>query len=597
MSAPSSPRFRQFELLSKLGSGMHGRVFLARDTRLERRVALKVINRQRDAQATLDQFLNEARAAARIAHPNVVPLFEAGQEKGLAYLVFEFVEGKSLKAVLKEGRLDVVTAVARFRQILEGVAAAHRLGIAHLDLSPNNVLVDSRGALRVMDFGLARLLANAAPPAIDEDIQGTPRYMSPEHFSGGALDARTDVFALGLIFFEMLAGKPAGSASRLKELNAQLQHARFDWPLLESSGAPPELVSVLRDALARAPERRFRDAAEMLGALQEAQAVAAARDNRDLAVQFLLRRLQRRPEFPAFSNSITEINRLTGEQSEAGLEELAAVIMRDFSLTNRLIKVANSAYFSRSDSGASTIQQAVARVGTKTVRLLSNGLLMFEHLKGDSPVLQDALVESFVAGLLGRMLAQQMHRQHAEEAFVASMFNRLGRNLIVYYLEDEHAEVMQRIEAGMPQLQAEQQVLGTTCAAVGGAISALWKFPATIIASMSALPAGPLVSPANDADLMRYLAHFPNELCSLSARPGAGQPHAALEALCQRYRAVFRTSTEGLAGALEVTLEKFTEIAPTLGIDMASNGFCTRSRAFLAEFRLGGTDGTAPVAA
>jgi HD-like signal output (HDOD) protein len=502
-----------------------------------------------------------------------------------------------LKIALKEGRLDVATATLQFRQILEGVAAAHKLGIAHLDLSPNNVLVDARGALRVMDFGLARLVSGAAPPELDEDIHGTPRYMSPEHFSGGALDTRTDVFVLGLIFFEMLAGVPAGNAIRFKELNAQILQARFEWPLLERSGAPPELVSVLREALARAPEHRFRDAGEMLGALTEVQAVADARNNRNLAVQFLLRRLQRRPEFPAFSNSITEINRLTGEHSDAGLDELTAVIMRDFSLTNRLIKLANSAYFARSDSGVSTIQQAVARVGTKKLRLLSNGLLMFEHLRGDTSALQDALVESFVAGLLGRMLAQQMHREHAEEAFVASMFNRLGRNLLVYYLEDEHTEVMQRIAAGMSQTRAEQAVLGTTSAAVGAAISALWKFPPTIIASMASLPTGALASPVNDADLMRYLAHLPNELCGLAASTAGGPPRAALDELCRRYRAVFRTSTEGLAGALEVTLEKFSDIAQTLGIDMANNGFCVRSAAFLEEFRLAAEDESATATA
>ncbi len=476
MQPAKKPRFNRFDLLSKLGSGLHGRVFLAWDPQLERKVALKILTRQRDNQATLDQFFAEARAVAKIAHAQVVPLFEAGSEQGLPYLVFEFVEGAPLREYLKSTQLDVPAACAKFKQIVEGVAAAHALGIAHLDLSPNNVLVDQRGTMRVMDFGLSRFVATSNKSDHEDDAQGTPRYMSPEHFAGAPLDMRTDVFALGLIYYELLVGRPAASAQKLRELVAQIEETQFDWLALEAHGTPPEVISVIRDALARVPARRFKHAGEMLGALQEAEATSAARENGDLAVKFLLRRLQRRPEFPAFSNSINEINRLTEESSQAGLHELAAVVMRDFSLTNRLLKVANSAFFARADEGATTVLHAISRVGTKTVRLLCNGLLMFEHLKSDNPVLQDALVESFVSGLLGRLLALQLCRELAEEAFVAAMFNRLGRNLLIYYLDDEYTEILQRVQHGVPLLQAERAILGTTSSQVGAAVAASWKF-------------------------------------------------------------------------------------------------------------------------
>lgn len=586
MQPAKKPRFKRFELLSKLGSGLHGRVYLAWDPQLERKVALKILTRQRDTQASLDQFFAEARAVAKIAHAHVVPLFEAGMEQGLPYLVFEFVDGALLKEYLKSTPLDVPTACAKFTQIVAGVAAAHALGIAHLDLSPNNVLVDSRGTLRVMDFGLSRFVTISAKVDNEEDVHGTPRYMSPEHFAGAPLDMRTDVFALGLIFYELLVGHPAANAHKLKELTVQIQQARFDWRVLEERGTPPEVVSVIRDALSPVPARRFKHAGEMLGALHEADVTAAARENHDLATQFLLRRLQRRPEFPAFSNSINEINRLTDEHSQSGLQELAAVVMRDFSLTNRLLKVANTAFFARADAGATTVLQAIARVGTKTVRLLCNGLLMFEHLPGDNPALQDALVESFVSGLLGRLLALQLCRDLAEEAFVAAMFNRLGRNLLIYYLEDEYAEILHRVKRGVPLLQAERAILATTSSEVGAAVAASWKFAGGLISSMASLPAGRLPTPAYDAERMRYLAHFPNELCALANDSGDAAPLLALERLAQRFQRIFRTNPSDLADALALALEKFVDIAPTLGIAPGTNGFCLRTREFLAAFQL-----------
>jgi len=581
MQTAAKPKFNRFELQSKLGSGLHGRVFLAWDPQLERKVALKILTRQTDARATLEQFFTEARAVAKVAHANVVPLFEAGAEKGLPYLVFEYVDGPSLKGYLKGTTLDFTSACAMFDQIAQGVAAAHAVGIAHLDLSPNNVLVDARGTARVMDFGLSRFVASSMRAEDQDDVQGTPRYMSPEHFAGAPRDMRTDVFALGLVFFELLAGRPAGNQPKLSELTLQLCNARFDWQVLEERGVPAEVISVVRDALARQPARRFKQAGEMLGALRDALGAANARGNQELAVQFVLRRLQRRPEFPAFSNSVTEINRLTADSSQAGLQDLAAVVMRDFSLTNRLMKVANSAFFAGGNGGAATVQQAIARVGTKTVRMICNGLLMFEHLKGDNPVLQDALVESFVSGLLARLLALQFSRELAEEAFVAAMFNRLGRNLLIYYLEDEYADIRQRVDAGMPFAQSERAILGTTSAEIGAAVAANWKFPAALISSMASLPAGVLPTPINEPEKMRALAHFANELCGLAAGHGGVASLSELATLGSRFQRIFRTTPADLAGALGIAMEKFAEIAPSLGVSSEHNGFCRRTREFL----------------
>ena len=583
MNKPAKPRFNRFQLLAKLGSGLHGRVYLAWDPQLERKVALKVLTQRRPNTADLAEFLGEARSAARIAHPNVIPIFEAGSEQGAPFLVLEYVRGRSLRQSLAGVTLDHPAAAHMFEQILQGVAAAHEQGVAHLDLSPNNILVDDRNRLRVMDFGLARFAAESAAHAAQE-IQGTPRYMSPEHFAGRPLDLRTDVFALGLMFYELLAGTPAVQATNYAGLTKQITQASFDWGVLHQRAVPIELQAVVRDALQLKPAHRFASAVDMLAALRDAQAVLNARDNQEIAVQFLLRRLQRRPEFPAFSNSIAEINRLTADNSNSGATELSAVVMRDFSLTNRLLKIANSASFARGDVGVTNVVQAITRVGTKTVRMICNGLLMFEHLKTDNPLLRDALVGSFVAALLARDLTAFLKPELTEEAFVAAMFNRLGRNLLIYYLPEEYAEIEHRIARGTLSLQAEREVLGTTNFAVGAAIAASWKFPPALVAGMAALPTGILSAPRSSSEYAQYFAHFPNELCDVATHSHPGAASAELARLSTRFGSFVKTTPPVLAEVLQLAMEKFAELAPSLGVGVATSGFCHRVQHFLASY-------------
>ena len=580
MSDSKKPRIGRFELRTELGRGFHGRVYLAWDTQLERKVALKLLLGTGGDKASREQFLTEARAVARLAHPNVIPLYDAGVHGNVPYLVFEFVEGEVLKAVIRrQGALPWQDAVVSFRQILDGIGAAHAQQVAHLDLSPNNLLVDRQGRVRVMDFGLARLVGRPVGPDDEDEVHGTPRYMSPEHFRGGPLDLQTDVFALGLVFYELLTGRPAVPAEGLTGVRNAISRGSFDWRPLTELAVPPEIVAVVRDALSLEKTARFRDASDMGRALQDAMQVRAKPAETDIAVQFLLRRLQRRPEFPAFSNSIVEINRLTADDSNAGVSDLAAVVQRDFSLTNRLMKIANSAFFDRAGSGVTTVSQAISLVGTRLVRMLCNGLLVFDHMQRGRPALQDALVCSFVAGLMARHFGQRVRRELAEEAFIGALFNRLGRNLVIYYLEDEYSEIQRLVAADVPALQAEQRVLATTYAAVGAAVSSVWKFPPALIASMSPLLSGVWTAPASPADALHAYAHLANELCERANLEDA-DPAVALAELARRYRGVFKNSPLLLGELLAASLEKFRELAPTLGVDAVASGFCQRARAF-----------------
>jgi len=200
-------RYRLDEVIDE---GASATVWRARDTQLDRAVAIKVLDRPGLEFDTAEQirFRDEARALARLSHPHIVTVFDSGTEDGAAFLIMELVDGRSVRSRLaEEGVLPVAEAVAITTQVCEALAAAHAAGIVHRDIKPGNIVVTADGTAKVCDFGIARL--NDATPLTDSDIAlGTSSYMAPEQISGQAVDRRADLYAVGCLLFEMLAGAP-----------------------------------------------------------------------------------------------------------------------------------------------------------------------------------------------------------------------------------------------------------------------------------------------------------------------------------------------------------------------------------------------------
>src|SRR5271154_2768824 len=219
MALPSGTKLGPYEIQSPLGAGGMGEVYRARDTRLDRTVAIKVLPQHLSADPLRRQrFEREARAISALQHPNICTLFDVGHQDGTDYLVMEYLEGQTLAARLAGGPLPLEQTLRYGIEVADALDTAHRRGIVHRDLKPGNIMVTAHGECKVLDFGLAKLGEEASVPDAQtvtrQDVLtspgvalGTVAYMSPEQVRGEDLDARTDIFSLGTVLYEMASGK------------------------------------------------------------------------------------------------------------------------------------------------------------------------------------------------------------------------------------------------------------------------------------------------------------------------------------------------------------------------------------------------------
>jgi eukaryotic-like serine/threonine-protein kinase len=272
-----------FRVIARLGRGGMGVVYRAEDEHLRREVALKVLPsfHVHDAERRL-RLIREARAAAAVNHPNIATVYEIGEADGRIYIAMELIHGKALRQRLSAGRLPVEDAIHIARQIASGLEKAHKSGLIHRDLKPDNVMLTDEGVAKVLDFGLAKqraepradaalgdLRAAAAAPnqTASGPVFGTPRYMSPEQAQGLPLDHRSDLFSFGVMLYEMLAGRrPFDGSSVLELLTAVVREEPTPLPEL-CPAAPPALSELVARCLAKNPEDRFPDCASLAAEL------------------------------------------------------------------------------------------------------------------------------------------------------------------------------------------------------------------------------------------------------------------------------------------------------------------------------------------
>jgi serine/threonine protein kinase len=274
-------KLAHYTILEPLGAGGMGDVYLALDTRLNRKVALKTL--QSDGERPTDQLTRlrrEARAGAALNHPGVVTVYAVEESEGTVFITMEHVIGCTLRSLIEPGGMAVSTFRNITRQMASAVAAAHAAGVVHRDLKPSNVMLDKENQVKILDFGLARITEPEAAPAdrtmslseltLPGSIMGTMPYMSPEQICGLTADARSDVFALGTVFYEMATGERPFAGQSVAELTSAIMR-RTPRPIREARpGFPAGLVEVIDNCLHKEPEDRYRQAGELAEALARA---------------------------------------------------------------------------------------------------------------------------------------------------------------------------------------------------------------------------------------------------------------------------------------------------------------------------------------
>jgi len=288
-------RISHYRVIEKLGAGGMGEVFLAEDTRLERRVALKLLPLELVSDADRRRrFTTEARAASALSHPHVCVIYEVGEaDDGRPFLAMEYVEGQTLDARVRERPFSPSEVAAVGKQIADALDAAHGKGIVHRDIKPANISLNERGQVKVLDFGLAKRLRQPAGDYTQEVMQtqsgqilGTPNYMSPEQALAQPVDHRSDLFSLGVVLYEMVAGRPPFAGSSLADTINKIVNAvpaalaRFNYEVT------PELERIILKCLQKQPDRRYQSARELfvdLSSLNEIATAAAVSATIDLS--------------------------------------------------------------------------------------------------------------------------------------------------------------------------------------------------------------------------------------------------------------------------------------------------------------------------
>jgi serine/threonine protein kinase len=291
MPLAAGSRLGPYEILAPLGAGGMGEVYRARDPRLSREVAIKVLPESfsRDPDR-MRRFEQEAKAAGVLNHPNITAVYDIGTHAGATYVVSELLEGETLRAALAGGKLSLRTAVDDAHQIAQGLAAAHEKGIIHRDLKPENLFVTNDGRVKILDFGLAKLTHTEERASKETDLPtatagtepgvvlGTLGYMSPEQVRGKPADARSDIFSFGAILYEMLSGnRTFRGESAADTMSAILREDPPDLSITNQA-VPPGLEQIVRHCLEKNPERRVHSAHDLafeLEALPETSGAGA----------------------------------------------------------------------------------------------------------------------------------------------------------------------------------------------------------------------------------------------------------------------------------------------------------------------------------
>ena len=584
-------RIGRFELRRELGRGAQATVWLCHDPRLQREVAVKVINPDADA-ASVAQWLDEARAVSRLAHPNIVPVFEADQDGAVSFMVFEYVTGPTLTELLrKRGKLPEREAAALMRDVLDAIATAHAQGIVHRDLKPSNILMDAQGRPRVMDFGIAARVSDAH----DGRIVGSPGYISPEAIGGAAPHPLMDVFAAGMMLGQMICGRPMLDERDPYRALERVLKEDIAWPLdgmkVDARNGKDAGDDVLRAlvmrAVARDPSRRPESASAFRNALHEwlDPAPLGAEGGDRATLEFLLRRMRHKSDFPALSDAVVRIQRVT-QSENASIAGVTDEIVRDVALTNKLLRMVNTVHFRSAGAGTiASVPRAVSLVGLAGIRTMALSLVLLEHMQDKAHVAR--LKELFLMAMMTGTLCDELtpRAKAHDEAFLAGMMSQLGRMLTEFYFPEEATLIRRRVEPSWQRGEWSQaiedravgEVLGLTYEQLGAGVTKVWGLPDTLRRAITR-PEGepPARSVDSGAERLRWCVQASGELAQALMQTSTDAAATKIAAIGERYARALNLPKDHFEDAVRGAQSHMQSMSTDLGIDLKADSKARR---------------------
>lgn len=577
----------RFEILKELGKGGQGAVYLAYDPQLDRRVAIKTLHH---LGYKTEQLTREARIVSKLQHPNIIALYDSGEYQGTPYLVYAYVEGKTLAQLLKQEKNLPFTRAAEIAcGVLEGLACAHSQGVSHLDIKPGNVMIANNGITMVMDFGLAKAANDQQPH--DPTLSGAPRYVAPELVFGQIGNILADIYSVGTMLYEMVTGEFAVRGHNVYEVLNRAAHEKITAPSARNERVDEKLESIILKAVAKNPDERYPSALAMKQALQDYLGVApnalATQGSEHSTMEFLLRRMRSKKDFPAISSIISEINQIVSSESDCA-SKLARTILQDFALTNKLLQLVNSASYGHFSGNINTISKAVVILGFETVRSIASTLILMEFLqnKTQSVQLKDEVVGAIFSGMVAAQLSVGHSIRDAEEVMICAMFHNLGRMLAIYYFFDESQEISRLVEQGESEEIAAIKILGMSYPELGVGIARNWNFPPRLVAGMRKLGSDKIQTAHGDIDYLAITVNLAHELCKIGSSTDARDKARLLQDLAERYESAIKVSEQELSGAINTGLNELGRRAGILGVSTANSPLLRRLRQWNSQTQL-----------
>ena len=555
----------RYEITRQIGAGSQGTVYLAEDPKLKRNVAIKMLDKnlmgdQSDSLA----FEQEAQALGRFQHQNIVSVYDIGSISDHSYIIFEYIEGELLSDYIKNYNLELSEIIDLMMGISAGVSKAHQNGVVHRDLKPQNIIINEEGVPKIMDFGIAMMIEEGST---SHQVVGTPRYMAPEYVRQKVVTPGIDVFSLGAIFYELITGKPAFAGASTSEVLAKILVGPPQPPSRVNDIADDVIDGICLKALAANPKDRYQDAGKLHDVLKNYQKdhaqVSTVDSHGKATLEFIYRRMQRKKDFPALAGSIRAINQLKTNSKEDA-EKLAALIVNDFALTNKILKVVNSAYYGTFSGKISTISRAIVVLGVEQVRALAASLIFFEHMSNQAVAvkLKRLMASSLFRAIFSEQISEQAKIENTEEAFLCSMFYQLGQALVAYYLPDEDQDIERMLAKGeKTETEITLQVMGVTFEDVGAFVAKQWNFPTTIINNIKKPEPGK-PQRANSPDEKYRLITYMSEEATKALSEGGSQED--VENVLQRYSKVLPVKPHMAEAVMEVVRENFSRMSQTL---------------------------------